>query len=110
MSQDGPVRQENLRWLEEQIRVTKPCLRFLGAPGLLFAAIALLQSRMVCLLVLQCAERTTGHAPRELWRDMDLFREHVIPKLKEAHRKDPGAVAKEFWGTFCLSRDEDQAL
>ena len=109
-SLDGPLRQEYLRRLEERIWTTEPRLRFLCAPGLLFAAIAWLQSQMVRVIVLQCAGETTGHAPRELWRNMGLFREHVVPKLHEAHRKDLGAVAKEFRRTFCLSRDEDQAL
>lgn len=109
MSPDG-LWQENLQLLEEQILAADPRLRFLCAPGLLFAAIAWLQSQMVRLLVLKCAERATGHAPHELWKDKDLFREHVVPKLNEAHRKDLRPVAGEFRTVFCLSRDEDQAL
>lgn len=110
MSPNGPIWQENLRLLEKQILATDPRVRFLCAPGLLFAAIAWLQSQMVRLLVLKCAERATGHCPRKLWTDRDLFREHIVPKLNEAHRKDLRPVAMKFRTTFRLSRDEDQAL
>jgi len=109
MSPDG-LWQENLQLLEEQILAADPRLRFLCAPGLLFAAIAWMQSQMVRLLVLKCAERATGHASHELWKDEDLFRDHVVPELNEAHRKDLRLVATKFRTTFCLSRDEDQAL
>ena len=105
---------ETLGLLETQINQSEQRLRFLTAHGLLFSAIVWLQSQMVRLLALKrCRDQCPSLSVSELWKDDDreeLRHTMLFPELRKLHACDFSGVADEFRTTFCLSRDEDQAL
>lgn len=106
----GAAWDRHLEVLEALIHKIPPETGFLTAPGLLFSAIAWLQSQMVRLLVVK--RFSTGNrdrAPREYWYNENHWA-CLFPQLRDAQRESFTPVARKFRDTFSLSGEECQAL
>lgn len=100
----------NLKLLEDQINTSSPRIHYLSAHGSLFSAIVWLQSQMVRLLVAKrCQSKIPSIPLSDIWYDGNP-KKQLLPDVEEWYQKDFSQVVSKFQNTFCLSKDETQAL